>query len=107
LRASLALIIAVRRDQLKLAARRAFFLSAAVGLVASALIVLAATACVMMVIGIAGGVTELLGGRVWLGQLLTGTGLIAGGGLLAFLLVRIAQSRSRRRTMERYGKINR
>jgi hypothetical protein len=107
LRSALELFVAARRDQVKLALRRAFFWVIAIGLATLAAVILAATACVMVVIGIAGGVAELVGGRIWLGQLLTGGGLVIAGAFCGFLLVRIAQQRSRRKTLERYGKIER
>ncbi len=107
LRAELAHLIAARRDQIKLALRRAFLLSVVTALAIVAVAILAASACVMLVLGIAGGVSELVGGRLWAGQLLTGLGIIIGGASLSFLLVRIAQQRSRRKTLERYGKVER
>jgi len=107
MRAALELFIAVRRDQLKLALRRTFLWAVAIGLAIFVTAVLAATACVMVMVGMAGGVAELVGGRIWLGQLLTGLVFVGGGGGLAFVLVRIAQQRFRRKTLERYGKIER
>lgn len=104
LRAALELLIAARRDQLKLSLRRAFLLSVVIGLTILMAAILAACACVMIIVGIAGGIGEFVG-SVWLGQLITGGGLVVGGGLLSFLLLRMAQRRSRRKTLERYGKV--
>jgi hypothetical protein len=106
LRAAGELLIATRGDQVKLSLRRAFLLGIVIGLAILGLAIVAASACVMVVIGIAGGLGEWLG-SVWLGQLLTGMGLVIGGSLLLFVLLRIARQRSRRKTLERYGKVAR
>ena len=95
--AEVALLIAARRDQVKLAFRRALLLAVMIGLAIVAVAILVASACVMLVVGIAGGVGELVGGRIWLGQLLTGLGFVIGGGSFGFGLVRIAQRRWRAR----------
>jgi hypothetical protein len=107
LRRSFELLYKVRRDQVIASLRRAFFFGIAIGIAIFASAVLAGTACVLLVIGVAGGIAEWLGGRVWLGQLLTGCGLIAGGSLLGFVLFRVAKQRFRRKTLERYGKVER
>jgi hypothetical protein len=104
-RAALGLLIAARYDQFGLAVRRAYLfavLAAAAILGVAGLVV---TACVMLVVGIAGGLSEWSGGRLWVGQLLTGSGLIVFGGLAGFGLVRVWQYRSRRKTLKRYGKV--
>jgi hypothetical protein len=107
LRAAIDLFIAARRDQIKLSLRRALIWTVAIGLAVFGAAILAAAACVMVVIGIAGGLGELLGGRIWLGQLLTGLGFLITAGLVGIFTVRTMQQRSRRKTLERYGKIER
>lgn len=68
-------------------------------LVVVALIALAsflATSVALLINGIAGGVTELVGGRVWLGNSITALGLLATGVLLVyFKLARLKTARLR------------
>jgi hypothetical protein len=106
LREAFALLVAARFDQIKLSLRRAFLwvVLAAVGVFA--LVAFAVTACAMLVVGIAGGIAELAGGRLWVGQLTTGAALIIVGAATLWLLVRAWQEQSRRKVLKRYGKNN-
>jgi hypothetical protein len=76
-----------------------FVIVAVVALVAASAI---AAASVLIVLGAAGGVGQLVGGRAWLGQLLVGGGIIllACGGL--WLLLHRRMRAYRRDVMQKY-----
>jgi hypothetical protein len=107
LAAAARLLVLARYDQFRLTLRRAVLLGILAVVAAGALAALAASACVMLVVGIAGAISQSTGAPAWVGQLLTGAGLIGGGGLVGFGLVRLWQRSSLRKTLKRYGRINR
>ena len=69
------------------------------GLAGAAVIV---TAAVLVIQGIAAGLTVLCGGRAWAGDLLAGVLVLAAVGLGMFAAVRSVLRASRRRTLEKY-----
>jgi len=102
LREYLALYVAAQADSFRLRVRK--LVLAAVGgllaLLAGAAVVMAAAA--LIVRGIAGGLTRLLGGQAWAGDLLTGVLVLATVGLLTYFAMRGAVRASRQRTVNKY-----
>jgi hypothetical protein len=105
LRDYVAFYVRTRIDRLKLSLRDLLFF-AAISLTA---LLLGAALCVTAVVifcrGIAEGLTELFGGRAWLGDLVTGLlllGLIIGGGAIA--LKKFAGT-SKNRTVREYDRL--
>lgn len=107
LRAAIQWFLAARRDQVKLVARQAIIWTVAIGLLVLMAATFAASACVILVLGIAGGVGELAGGRPWLGALITGGIFVLGGAGAGYLLLWKVRQRFRRKTLERYGRVER
>ncbi len=96
--------IRARLDLGKLALRNGLIKAAAgaVGLLVGVAIV--ATAAVLLTAGIAGGLGAMVGGRLWLGQLITGVlilGLVAAGGARA---ARSIRESSRKRRLREYAR---
>lgn len=60
------------------------------------------TAAVLVTVGAAEGVAALLGGRMWAGNLIIGTLILAGVALGAWMMARRIMNSSRQETMERY-----
>ncbi len=88
LRSSIGLLIAARYDQFKLTLRRAIFFAVLAAAAAGALVAIVASACVMLVVGMAGGLSQAIGSDPWVGQLLTGAVLIGGGAVAGFVGIR-------------------
>nr|AXL05498.1 hypothetical protein ACD_62C00083G0012 [uncultured bacterium] len=63
---------------------------------------LAAVAAACLLAGIAGGLTALLGGRAWAGDLLTGILVLASAGIGFTLIRKRAESARRRRLFAKY-----
>jgi hypothetical protein len=63
---------------------------------------LVAVAVARLIAGVAGGLTLLLGGRAWAGDLLTGVLILASAGIGFFLIRKRAESGRRRRLFEKY-----
>ena len=101
------LLVAARYDQFRLTLRRVVLLAILAMVAVCGLAALAASACVLLVVGIAGAISQWTGAAPWVGQLLTAVGLIAGGGLIGFVLLRLWQQSSLRKTLKRYGKLDR
>jgi hypothetical protein len=72
----------------------------ALGLLAAAAALV--TAVVLTLRGVAAGLTALLGGRGWAGDLLTGAGILIGTGLGVYFLVRGWIGSSRRKMVHKY-----
>ena len=66
-----------------------------------------ATAGVLVVVGIAEGLTQLFGGRAWLGDLVTGVALLAIVLGTTFLMVRRMLGQSRLATAKKYEALRR
>lgn len=91
-----------RADMLRLRARR-IGVTLVLGVVGGILAVVAlSTAVVYVLRGVAGGVGELLGGRVWAGDLLTGLGILAMVAAAAYISLPRWMNTSRRKTVEKY-----
>jgi len=71
-----------------------------VGLIAAGGIV--ATSCVLLLVGIAGGLGALFGGRVWLGNLIVGVLVLGTMGLGAWLMVSKLSKSFRSSTVKKY-----
>ena len=101
-----ALYLAARRDQIKLGARRALvgLVLGVIGLVVGMAVL--GAAAVMLVTGIALGLADALGGRLWLGTLLTGTAILALAALASYLAVRKLMQASRQSTINRYAELH-
>jgi len=104
LRRQIGLLISARIDQAKLSLRRALLLCLLAAVAVVGILALAASAVVLLVVGLAGGLAHWIGGPPWLGQLLTALGLIGGGAALGWLLIGIWRKRSLKNTLRRYGK---
>jgi hypothetical protein len=93
---------AVRIDKLRVSLAQGLFYAVLgfVGLLAGATAVIAAV--VMLLDGLATGLGVLLGGRVWLGQLIVGFVLLAGGGAGAWYFIRRQLGALRGRIREKY-----
>ncbi len=99
-----ALYLAARGDRVKLGVRRAAvgILIGLLGLLVGATILM--TAAVLTVVGIARGLAEPLG-RLWLGELVTGTAILAFCALAISLWVRNLTRTSRWKTINRYAEL--
>jgi len=94
--------LSTRADILRLRARR-IGLTVALGAVGGILgIVALSTAVVYVLRGMSGGLGELLGGRVWAGDLITGLGILAVVAVAAYVSLPRWMNTSRRRTVEKY-----
>jgi hypothetical protein len=101
-----AIYLAARQDQLKLGVRRA---AVAVALGILALLVVAAvlvTAAATTVGGIAHGLAELFGQRLWLGELVTGIAILTLAGLVSYISVQKMLRNSRWNTINRYAELH-
>jgi hypothetical protein len=95
-------VFAARKDAARLKLRRVLVL-AALGVVAAlAFVTLVSAALVILLLGLAQGLGEMLGGRAWLGQVIAGAGVLVL--VTAAIAVGLAALRraSFRRTVARY-----
>lgn len=94
--------LAARADGVKASIRR-MGLYAGVGLVGLvALVSIVAMASVLLLLGFAGGLGALLGGRMWLGALIVGAVFLIAIALGAWLGVRYMTKNFRQKTVEKY-----
>jgi hypothetical protein len=102
LREYAAFYLAAQADQLRLAAHTTLIRAVLIVVVAIIAVSSIAAASVLVVLGAATGVGQLLGEQIWLGQLLVGCGTIslAGGGFWLLLLFRMRTYR--RALIEKY-----
>lgn len=91
-----------KADALKLKFRHAAISAALVIVALIALASFLATSVVLLISGIAGGVTELVGGRVWLGNSITALGLLATGVLLVYFKLARLKAARLRELVEKY-----
>jgi hypothetical protein len=94
--------VAVRADQLRLKVRQVAVGVAlgAMGALAGASVIIASV--VLLLVGIAGGLGELFGGRPWLGSLVTGLSVLVVVTIAGTLMVRGITMNSLQRTVQRY-----
>ena len=89
-------------DRLKLAVRTIVVL-AAIGIVALFFVIaIFVSAAVLITSGAANGVAQLMGGRVWAGDLIVGCGVVVITALVGYLMIVRLNKASRRRTMANY-----
>ncbi len=101
-----AIYLAARKDQVKLGARRAL-LGIALGLLALSIVAaVLVTAAALTVGGIARGLGELFGQRLWLGELVTGTVILAVTGIAGYFSVHNVLRNSRWNTINRYAELH-
>lgn len=94
--------LAARADALKLQARTILtygVLGLMAGMAAAAGLI---TAVVLALGGIANGLGQLMGGRIWAGQLITGLGVLIIAAATVVIGLRSVTNSSRRRTMAKY-----
>lgn len=89
-------------DALKVKFRHAAILAALVMVALIALASFLATSVALLISGIAGGVTELVGGRVWLGDSITALGLLTTGVLLVYFKLSWLKAARLRELVEKY-----
>jgi len=102
LRDYLSYYLAARADALKLQVRTVL-IYAALGVVGGLVGVAALIAAVVLALsGTANGLAELLGGRLWAGQLITGATVLLISAAAVFFAMRSVTSSSRKKTVKKY-----
>ena len=102
LREFAAVYVAARLDRLQVGARQALVWAAlgiAGGVVGAAMLI---AATVMLLEGLALGLAELLGGRVWAGNLIVATVVLAAAAATIYRVLGRFTAASRQRTIEKY-----
>jgi len=101
------LLLATRADRARLRAREAALRAAGVAAALLALSALLVTAVVLVTSGLAGALTELTGGRAWLGELATGALLLTALALGSRLAARAWRRRQLERNRRKYDELER
>ncbi|MGD9647599.1 MAG: hypothetical protein AB7U73_17935 [Pirellulales bacterium] len=93
---------AARADGVRLRIRRIVLLSLA-GVMAALLVTTALVTClVLALLGAAHGLAALAGGRLWVGELGVGAGLLLSTGVLLIVVARAVARRNRQHLREKY-----
>jgi len=94
--------LSAKMAEMRRAVRR-MILFAILGIIAVLVVIaLVITACVMACAGVAHLLAHLLGDRLWAGELLTGVGIVALGGLAIGIMARACRKAWRQRTVDYY-----
>jgi len=93
-----------RVDTIKYRARRVLIWAAVGLLAATASLIMLITAMVLLLQGVASGLADLLGGRRWAGDLITGSFLLIGMGVVVFLAIFVWVRSSRQKTVKKYDR---